>query len=402
MFDKLDLLSERAKGMQASEIRELLRLTQQPEIISFAGGLPNPGAFPTTEIKEICKDVLEKDFALALQYGSTEGVDSLREVLANRLNKKQMNITKDNIVVTTGSQQCLDLISKVFLNPGDDIIVGAPTYIGALSSFRAFQSKMTSIPLDNNGMKIDVLEEELEKMRKQGKRPKFIYLVPTFQNPAGVTMSEERRKKIIELSMEYETVLIDDDPYGELRFSGTDVKPLKSFDKEGTVIYMGTFSKVLCPGFRTAWLVASEDLLSKLSLAKQSTDLCSNTFVQYIAYEYINRGYIDTHIEKIKKMYSKKRDLMLNAMEEHFPDGAKWTKPDGGMFSWATLPKVVDTKEMFHKAVKEKVAYIHGAAFHADRSGRNTMRLNFSHSDDDIIEEGIKRLAKVIKNEMRN
>lgn len=387
--------------MRASEIRELLRITQQPEIISFAGGLPNPKAFPVKEIKEICKDVLEKDYVLALQYGTTEGHDNLREVLANRLNKKRFNITKDNIVITTGSQEGLDLLSKVLLNPGDDIIVGAPTYIGALSSFRAFQSKMASIPLDSKGMKVDILEETLKKMKKEGRKTKFIYLVPTFQNPAGVTMSEERRKRMIELSLEYETLLVEDDPYGELRFKGNEVRALKSFDKDGTVIYLGTFSKILCPGFRTAWLVASEDLLHKFSLAKQSTDLCSNTFVQYIAYEYIRRGYIDKHIEKIKKMYSKKRDLMLEAIEKHFPDGAKWTKPEGGMFCWATLSKEVDTKEMFNKAIKEKVAYIHGAAFHADGSGRNTMRLNFSHSEDDIIEEGIKRLAKVIKSEMK-
>lgn len=402
MFDKLELLSDRAKGMRASEIRELLRLTQQPEIISFAGGLPNPKAFPTEEIKEICVDVLNNNYVLALQYGSTEGSDCLREALANRLNGRGFDITKDNIIITNGSQQVLDLLSKVLLNPGDDIIVGAPTYIGALGSFRAFQAKMTSIQLDNYGMKIDLLEEELENMRKIGKRPKFIYLVPTFHNPAGVTLSENRRKKLIDLSIEYETLLIEDDPYGELRFSGENIPALKSFDKEGTVIYTSTFSKILCPGLRLAFLVASDDLHRRLSLAKQSTDLCSNTFVQYIGAEYINRGYINTHIEKIKKMYSKKKNLMLDAMEKHFPEGAKWTKPEGGMFSWATLPKEVDTKLMFDKAIEQKVAYIHGAAFHADGGGRNTMRLNFSFSDDEIIEEGIKRLANVIKNELKN
>ena len=401
MFDKLGLISDRAKGMRASEIRELLRLTQKPEIISFAGGLPNPKAFPTNEISEIVSYILEHNYAFALQYGTTEGCDNLRGALANRLNGRGMDITKDNIIITNGSQQGLDLLTKVFLNPGDEIIVGAPTYIGALSSFRAFQSKMRMIPLDNEGMKVDLLEAELKKMKKQGIKPKFIYLVPTFQNPAGVTLSEDRRKWLIELSLEYGTYLIEDDPYGELRFSGKDVKPLKSYDKEGSVIYMGTFSKVLCPGFRTAWLLGNDEIIKKISLAKQSTDLCSNTFVQYIGYEYIKRGYIDLHIEKIKKMYSKKRDLMLDAMDEYFPDKAKWTRPDGGMFSWATFSKDVDTKEMFPKAVENNVAYIHGAAFHADGSGRNTMRLNFSHSDDDKIEEGIKRLGKVIKNEMK-
>lgn len=395
------LFSERMKTMRPSEIRELLKLTQNPEIISFAGGLPNPEAFPVDELVEITREVLEKHGKMALQYGPTEGIRGFREVLASRCAKDGMDVTSENVIITTGSQQGLDMIGRVFLDPGDTIIVELPTYLGAINAFRAYEVNFEGVPLDEEGMKTDLLEEKIEELKKKGITPKFIYVVPTFQNPAGVVMSESRRKKLIDIANEHDLIVIEDDPYGKLIYEGKPAKPIKALDDEGRVIYLSTFSKILAPGFRLAWIVASEELIRKLTIAKQALDLCSNTFVQFVAKEFIEGGYLDLHIMKIIEMYRPKRDKMIESIKNYFPSDTIFYKPRGGMFAWVTIPGDIDTEEMFLDAIKEKVAYIHGKAFYVDGGGANSMRLNFSYASEELIDEGMRRLGKVIEKRLK-
>ena len=387
--------------MVASQIREILKFTQRPDVISFAGGLPNPQAFPIKELAEISSDVIINNGAAALQYGTTEGLSGLRSDIVEMMKGWNIKTHIENICITEGSQQGLELLGKVFLNPEDKIIVGGPSYIGALNAFRGFEADMISVPLDDNGMIIDILEEKLEECKRDYKHIKFVYLVPTFQNPAGVTMSESRRRKVLELAEDYDILIIEDNPYGELRYNGEDIMPIKSMDTNERVIYLGTFSKILSPGLRMAFIIAPKEFYRKIVIAKQSADLCTTTLTQYIVHEYIQRGYMKPHIEKIKELYGRKRDIMLKALDEHFPEGTRWTKPDGGMFTWATLAENIDTTEMFPKAIDKKVAYISGSSFYADHSGKNTMRLNFTHSSDELIEDGVKRLSCVIQEEMK-
>ena len=394
------LYSKNAREMKASEIRELLKLTENPEIISFAGGLPDPQAFPVDKIREIVNRLLDEKKGQILQYGTTEGVTELRKAIADRMIKKGMDITYKNVLITAGSQQALDLIAKTFLDPGDMIVVGAPTYLGGTNAFRSYNAEMEGIPLDEDGMDPDLLAAKLHLLQMHGKHPEILYLIPSFQNPAGVTITEERRREILEVAREYDMIVIEDSPYSELRYSGESVPPMKSMDTDGRVIYLGTFSKILAPGFRVAWCIAEHDLLNKLTIVKQAADLCTNTLGQYIAAEYVTGGYLDEHVEKIKTIYVAKRDTMLAAMDKYFPEEAKWTKPDGGMFIWVTLPDYVDTKEMFPRAIENNVAYVNGAAFFADHSGRNTMRLNFTYATHEQIDLGIKRLADTIKQEI--
>ncbi len=397
MFD--EEFSEIAKRLKASEIRELLKLTQQPEIISFAGGLPNPKSFPVEKVKMITDKLLENDGAKVLQYGSTEGVNSFRDALAERMKNKYdvKNVKRENILITAGSQQGLYLLAKIFIDPCDTVIIEAPTYIGILTAFQSYNPSYVAIEMDDEGMKTEILENELKRLKNEGKKPKLIYTIPTFQNPAGVTMNLDRRKHLLELAEEYNILVVEDDPYGELRYSGEKLPVLKSLDKNHNVIYLGTFSKILAPGMRLAHFIAHEDIVQKAVLAKQGMDLCTNTLAQYIARDYIKNGYLDEQIPNIIKLYKEKRDLMLDLMEDYFPDKVKWTKPDGGMFLWVTLPEHVDTEKMFKRAIENKVAYVIGCAFYPDRSHKNTMRLNFTYSTNEQIKEGMKRLAKVIK-----
>jgi len=390
--------SELAKRLKASEIRELLKVTQMPDIISLAGGLPNPKSFPVEIIKEITTKLLDSYGEKMLQYGSTEGVNSFRETLANYYNENySFGIGKDNVLITVGSQEGLYLLGKIFLNPGDTVVVEAPTYVGAITAFQSFYPNYVQVEMDDEGMNIDILEKKLKELVREGKKPKFIYTIPTFQNPAGVTMSLERRKRLLELAKEYNILVVEDSPYEELRFSGEKVPQLKALDKEGYVLYIGTLSKVLSPGMRIAFMIGNEEIIQKAVLAKQGIDLCTSPFVQYIAEEYIKGGYMREHIPKIIKLYKEKRDIMLDAIEDYFPDGVKWTRPDGGMFLWVTLPEHMDAGELLQKAIENKVVYVIGAAFYPHRDHRNTMRLNFTYPTNEQIEEGIKRLAKVIK-----
>jgi len=395
------LYSDRAGKLRKSVIRELLKVAQDPEIISFAGGLPNPDSFPIKELEGVIQYVMEKHGKTALQYGTTQGLLELREFIAERALKDGMkDVTADNVIITSGSQQALDSVGKLFLNPGDTALVGIPTYLGGINAFRSYESNLTGIPLDKDGMRMDVLEETIKKLLKDDIIPKFIYVVPTFQNPAGVTMPESRRKQLVDIANEYDLIVIEDDPYGKLAYDTDHVKPIKTFDDEGNVIFMSTFSKILSPGFRLAWTIASDELTRKIEICKQALDLCTNTLTQFIASEFMRRGSLDLHIMKLNEMYKPKRDIMMDAMKEYFPEGYICNKPKGGMFSWVTLPEGIDTETMFLDAIKNKVAYVHGKAFHVDGGGDRSMRLNFSYSSNDQIEEGMKRLGNVIEKKL--
>jgi len=394
------LYSDRAGKMRKSVIRELLRVTQDPEIISFAGGLPNPKSFPIKDLEGAMDYVMEHHGEVALQYGTTQGLKELREMIAERAYKEGIDVSADEVTIMSGSQQALDTVGKMFLNPGDTALVGLPTYLGGINAFRAYEANLSGIPLDGDGMRVDILEDRIKELLKQEITPKFIYVVPTFQNPAGVVMPEKRRKQLIDIANEYDLLIVEDDPYGKLRYDIPPVKPIKAFDDEGRVIYMSTFSKILSPGFRLAWTLASPELTRKMVICKQALDLCTNTFTQYIAYEFMRRGSLDLHILKICELYKPKRDIMMKAMEKYFPEGYICHKPKGGMFAWVTLPEGIDTEVLFLDAIKEKVAYVHGKAFHVDGGGGRSMRLNFSYSTDELIEEGMRRLGKVIKNKL--
>ncbi|HWR63374.1 MAG TPA: PLP-dependent aminotransferase family protein [Candidatus Thermoplasmatota archaeon] len=389
--------------MRKSEIRELLKVTQDPEIISFAGGLPNPLSFPIQDIKIIVQNVLNNHGKVALQYGATQGINELREAIAERSRKEGMTkgTSPDNIMITSGSQQALDAVGKIFLNPGDIAMVGLPSYLGGINAFRSYEANLVGVPLDKEGMQVDLLEEKIKELIKQDMVVKFIYTIPTFQNPAGTVLPESRRKKLLDIAHEYNLVIIEDDPYGKLRYDIPAIKPIKAFDDEGRVIYMSTFSKILAPGFRLAWIIAPEDVMRKLALCKQAQDLCTAPFSQYIAHEFIKSGSMDLHIMKICEMYKPKRDIMMDSMKKYFPEGYICNKPKGGMFAWVTLPEQIDTEAMFLDAFKEKVAYVHGKAFCVDGGGSSSMRLNFSYSTNEQLDIGMKRLGTVIERKMK-
>jgi 2-aminoadipate transaminase len=387
--------------IKSSTIRELLKLTSQPDIISFAGGLPAPDVFPIEKFKEAAEIVLSEMGEGALQYGTTEGYQPLREMIARNATKYGIQISADNVLITTGSQQALDLIGRIFINSGDRILVESPTYLGALQAWNAYGVKYVTIPLDDDGMRTDLLESRLRTGLK------FIYVLPNFQNPTGVTLTSERRKELIEISNAYGVPILEDDPYGQLRYEGEHLPPVVVFDDEirakevpvysGNVIYTSTFSKILAPGLRLAWVVAPVDVIKKLVQAKQGSDLHTSTLTQFIAYQIANSAWMKTHIQTIRRVYKERRDVMLQTLEEYMPEGVNWTKPKGGLFLWVTLPGNCDTTEMFDKAVAAKVAYVPGESFFPLGGGKNTMRLNFSYSKPETIQEGIKRLAKMLK-----
>ena len=398
--DLQERFSANARKMKKSVIRELLKLTRRPEVISFAGGLPDLSAFPVEEISEVTVDVLRRDGVLALQYSPTEGDPRLKdELIAHHEREDGMHLSPENVLVTVASQQGLDLVAKIFIDRGDPVIVGLPTYVGGLGAFRSYGANMIGVPLDDDGMRMDLLEAELEKLRRRDAKPKFIYVVPDFQNPAGITMTKERRLRLIELARRYDTLIVEDSPYKELRYEGEGVPSIFALDGDGQVIGLHTFSKILFPGMRLGWVIADEAIIQKLVIAKQSTDLCTPAFTQAIVAEFASRGLLNKNIETVKKVYREKRELMLKALDEYMPklDGLRWTRPEGGLFLWVTLPSYMDADQLFYEAVEQNVAFVVGSAFYCDGGGHNTMRLNFSYPTKDDIVEGIKRLAKVIE-----
>jgi 2-aminoadipate transaminase len=388
-----ECFAERTRRISSSVIRELLKLTQQPDIISFAGGLPAPELFPVREFEEACQQVLRNDGACALQYGPTEGYPPLLSYLEEKMKKYGVPAEQENILLTNGSQQALDLIGKIFIDADDSILIERPTYLGALQAWNAYAPRYVTVPIDDEGMQVDKVEPILQQ-----NRVKFIYVLPNFHNPAGVTLSLERRYRLVELAARYGVFIAEDDPYGELRFEGEDITPLVVMHKEN-VLYLSTFSKTLAPGIRLGWVVAPQKIISKLVQAKQGADLHTSTFLQMVAYDICKRGILRHHVPRIRAVYRERRDAMLEAMESYFPPETRWTQPQGGLFLWVILPEHVNTEELLKKAVEQKVAFVPGSAFHPDGTGKNTMRLNFSNAQPEMIREGIRRLAQVITQE---
>ncbi len=384
--------AERMDNIKASEIRELLKLTQRPEIISFAGGLPAAELFPTKELIEISKEVIEKHGSKALQYGPTEGYQPLREVITKRMEKVEVHMSPEDVLVTSGSQQGLDFVAKIFINPGDSIVVEKPSYLGAINAFKAYQPNFIDVELEDDGMNM----EELEEILKNGENIKFIYVIPDFQNPTGKTWSTEKRIKLVELANKYDVVIVEDNPYGELRFEGEMLPAIKHYDTEGRVVFFGTFSKIFCPGLRLGWVAASPEILNKFILVKQGADLQSSTISQIEVATYFENYDIENHIEKIKETYLRRRNLMLKVMDEEFPEGVKYTRPEGGLFSWVELPEHINTRELAVKALEKNVAFVPGGSFFANSDNEHCMRLNYSAMKDELIVEGMKKLAEVI------
>lgn len=406
--------AQRMQQLGSSAIRELLKLTQEPDMISFAGGLPAPELFPVAEFSAAARRVLKDAGSQALQYGTTEGYLPLREFIVQKMSAYGIQASVDNVLITSGSQQALDLIGKLLINSGDLILTERPTYLGALQAWRAYQAEFTAVPIDDYGLRTDLLEEALCG------GPKFMYLLPNFQNPGGVTLSLERRKKVIDIADQYGVPLIEDDPYGELRFEGTYLPPLITMDSErlngrngsgkgeesgffrGNVIYLSTFSKTLAPGLRLGWMVAPRSVIQKCVQAKQGMDLHTSTFVQMVAYETIKGGFLQKHVRQIREVYKKRRDVMIGTMLRQFPSGITWTWPEGGLFLWVTLPDYLDTTQILEKAIAQKVAFVPGATFFPDGGGHNHFRLNFSNAQPEVVEEGIRRLGAVLAKEMNN
>ncbi|HEX7976781.1 MAG TPA: PLP-dependent aminotransferase family protein [Anaerolineales bacterium] len=396
--------AQRTQRMGSSAIRELLKLTEKPEVISFGGGMPAPDVFPIREFKEACDRVLDDQGAIALQYGSTEGYLPLREMIARHSARYGIEITPENIMVTSGSQQALDLLGKVLINRGDRILVESPTYLGALQAWSAYGADYVTVPMDENGMQTDALEEALRS------GPKFIYVLPNFQNPTGSTLSLERRRRLIELADQYGVPIVEDDPYEQLRFEGEHLPTVVYLDGEfrgnnhscyrGNVIYLSTFSKILAPGIRLAWVIAPPEVIRKLVQAKQGADLHTATFNQIVAYEVSKGGFLDRHIELIRRVYRQRRDVMLGALDAYFPPGADWTHPLGGLFLWSTVPEPMDTTQVLKAAIEQNVAFVPGAPFFPCGGGTNTMRLNFSNATPELIREGISRLGRVLTAQM--
>ena len=392
----------RTDNIGSSAIRELLKLSANGDVISFAGGLPAPELFPIEKFKEAADIVLTEMGESALQYGTTEGYQPLREMIARNAAKYGIQISADNVLITSGSQQALDLLGRIFINRGDRVLVESPTYLGALQAWNAYGVKYVTIPFDDDGMQTDQLESRLRTGLK------FIYVLPNFQNPTGVTLCRERRMQLIEMADQYGVPIVEDDPYGQLRYEGEHIPPVVVLDDEmrakevplytGNVIYTSTFSKILAPGLRLAWVVAPTEVIKKLVQAKQGCDLHTSTFTQYLAYQLANSPWMKTHIHLIRRTYKERRDVMLESLRKYMPEGVHWTKPKGGLFLWVTLPEGMDSASIFKVAVMEKVAFVPGVSFHPLGRGENTMRLNFSCMKPELIEEGIKRLAKVVKN----
>lgn len=386
--------AKRMTYLNASEIRELLKITERPEILSFAGGLPAPELFPVKEFMEASRRVLEENGEVALQYSSAEGYEPLRSWIANRLNSLQGTaFDADNILITNGSQQALDLTGKVFLDEGDTVLCECPTYLAAISAFRAYGCKFEEIPTDDDGM----IPEALEAAIRSAEHAKVIYTIPEFQNPTGNTWSADRRKKLAELAAKYNLVVIEDNPYGELRFEGTPLPSVKSFDQAGRVFILGTFSKILSPGYRIGWVAGEKEAIKKYIVAKQGADLQCNTLAQREISKYLELYDIDQHIEEIRKVYKNRRDAIIQAMEAEFPKSVAFTRPQGGLFTWVELPESINARDILVKCLEKNVAFVPGGSFYPNTPRENTLRINYSNLPEDKLVWGIKRIAEAIK-----
>ena len=401
MLKSLNLfLSGAGKRMKRSAIREILKHLQRPGMISFAGGLPAPESFPVEDLKEVVLEILDDSGADGLQYGTTEGDPLLRKLLVERHNKQGLNIGIENLIITTGSQQAIDLIGKIFLDPDDYVICGLPSYLGALNAFSVYGARLKGITLDENGIITEELEETIITLRELGRKIKFIYLIPDFQNPAGITLPNSRREKIIRIAEKYNLLIIEDSPYREVRFEGEPQRLMKELDTTGRVLTLCSFSKILAPGFRVGWMIAHPAIIDKIVLAKQTADICTSTFVQKVIARYMQKGLLEKNLAKTIVLYRERRTHMVNCFRKYMPEQVKWTEPQGGLFLFVTLPPHLDAGIIFEKALEKNVAFVAGSTFYCNDTGRNTMRINFSFSNPSEIETGVQRLALVIREEL--
>jgi 2-aminoadipate transaminase len=390
------LFASRTKVMKSSAMRDLMAVTARPEVISLAGGLPDTSTFPPDTFAAVAQRIAAESCAKALQYGPTEGLDGTKACIAEVMAAEGMRVDHEDMIVTTGGQQVIDLVTKTLIDPGDVVIAEGPTYPGAVPVFSSYQADVVQIDMDSDGMRVDLLEDTLDRLERDGRRPKFIYTVPSFQNPAGVTMSQARRRRLVEVAHERELLVLEDNPYGLLRYEGEAPTPLLSLDGGVYVMYLGTFSKILSPGIRLGWVVAPPPVLEKINLGKQAADLCTSTLSQLMVQAYFEESRWRDYVESLTEVYRARRDTMLDALAEHFPRQAEWTRPAGGLFIWATLPDFIDTTDLLARALRDNVAFVPGEAAFLDGRGRNAMRLNFSGSDEDAIREGIRRIGEVV------
>ena len=408
MLDLDSLYSLNACNMKKSVIRELLKLTQQPDIISFAGGLPAPETFPVEDLRTAAQTVFDKHSKAALQYGTTEGDNDLKAELIKFEERQGVKVGPDNLLVVSASQQALDMMPKLFLDPGDYVIAGRPTYVGTIQAIQSYRGRILGVPFspENDGFDMEELERRYDRTIGGGKRVKYIYLIPDFQNPSGICWSLEKRKAVLDFAYRHDLLIVEDAPYREIRFLGESLPSIYQLDQagenRGIVVNLKTFSKILAPGVRLGWIMARPEIIAKLVIAKQAMDLCTNVFAQKWLAEYLKTGKLYGVIENTRRLYRDKRNFMVKMLETYMPKrfDLSWTKPEGGLFLWISLPKYINTEEMLPKAVAEKVAYVVGSAFYFDEPEHNAMRINFSYSSEKQIEEGVKRLAKVIAAEI--
>ena len=382
-------------------MRDLMAITARPEVISLAGGLPDTSTFPAEDVAALMARVAANASARSLQYGPTDGMDALKACIVQVMAAEGMDVGEDELLVTTGGQQVIDLVCKTLIDPGDVIVAEGPTYPGAVPTFGAYEADVIQIEMDSDGMRVDRLEETLDRLEREARTPKFIYTVPTFQNPTGVTMSLERRRRLVRLAAERELLVLEDNPYGLLRYEGEPLPPLYALDRGEYVIYLGTFSKILAPGLRLGWTAAPRPVLEKLNLAKQGADLCSSTFAQHFVIEYFAQRDWRDLLDRLREVYRRRRDTMLDALAEHFPHEAEWTRPAGGLFVWATLPDYIDTTDLLARALREHVAFVPGRAAFLDGRGASSMRLNFSGAGEADLSEGISRIGTVVAEQVQ-
>ncbi|NLE74045.1 MAG: PLP-dependent aminotransferase family protein [Actinobacteria bacterium] len=377
-----------------------MSLTARPEVISLAGGLPATDCFPAELLEEIGARIARTQCALSLQYGPTEGFDVLKLDVAHVMAEEWTQIDPQRVIITTGGQQAIDLVAKAFLDPGDVVLAESPAYPGALTTFLSYQADVVHVPMDEDGIIPEGVEETLDRLAVHGRRPKFLYVVPNFSNPSGVSLSLERRRRLVDLAAERDLLLVEDNPYGLLRFEGGIPPTLLSLDRAGSVVYVGSFSKIISPGIRTGYVVAPTAVYQKLVLGKQAADLCSSTLNQLFVHEFVASGMWKDYISRLRSLYVSRRDTLLRALKKEFPEGAEWTHPQGGFFVWATLPGGIHTGDLLVKAIDENVAFVRGDAFFVDGQGTASMRLSFSYMKEELIEEGVKRLGRVIRDQL--
>ncbi|MBN1996100.1 PLP-dependent aminotransferase family protein [candidate division KSB1 bacterium] len=392
-------LSMIGANLQGSEIRRLFAVSMRPNVISFAGGLPDPESFPAEEASRILSDLLKKEGSILMQYGSSRGSSEGIKAVLNRMNRHQISVNADEIIITSGAQQGINLLTTVFVDPGDVILTENPTFVGALGVFRNTRAHVMGVPMDENGLIVEKLEEIVQDLKSRKQKIKFLYIIPNFQNPSGLLTAVERRKQILQIATDNDFLILEDDPYGELVFDGdlSKVCPIKYDDKENRVIYCGSFSKMISPGIRMGWTVAAPELIERLDMARQMVDVCSNPLMQAMAWELCKSGFLDDHIKKLRQIYASRAAAMLDALQQHMPGGVSWTKPQGGFYIWLTLPPAFDAFKMLDKALAENVAYVFGNSFSPDGSAANNLRISFCHENEDDIHEGIRRLGVAVK-----